>query len=300
MRFIRAKAVVAGLGLALSLAACGDAGDDDDGGDDVEVQENAADEFDDGTRMKELAETGKIVVGVRYDQPGLGFKGATDDIPERLRHRGRQAAGRRPRHRPGGPTRSPTRRRSPTTESRSSRRARSTWCWRRTPSPTSVASSRPDRAVLPHRSAGAGPADSDVESIGDLAGQEVCSVTGSTSSTGSTRRAPRASASTATPSASRRCWTAPCPRCPPTARSSPGSPRRTRALKVVGEAFSEERIGVGYSLDSPEMCEWINGVLRSPSRTARGRRRSRTPSPFWCRVSRTSGPRRVSRGLTHR
>ena len=32
-------------------------------------------------------------------------------------------------------------------------------------------------------------------------------------------------------------------------------------LKVVGEEFSEERIGVGYSLDHPEMCEWINGVL---------------------------------------
>ena len=82
MRFIRAKAVVAGLGLALSMAACGDAGDDDDGGEDVEVAENAADEFDDGTRMKELAEAGTITVGVRYDQPGLGFKGATDEIPE--------------------------------------------------------------------------------------------------------------------------------------------------------------------------------------------------------------------------
>ena len=102
MRFIRAKAVLAGVGLALSMAACGDAGDDDDGGDDVEVQENAADEFDDGTRMKELAEAGKITVGVRYDQPGLGFKGATDDTPVRLRRRGRQAAGGRPRHRPGG------------------------------------------------------------------------------------------------------------------------------------------------------------------------------------------------------
>ena len=29
MRFIRTKAAVAGIGLALSLAACGDAGDDE-------------------------------------------------------------------------------------------------------------------------------------------------------------------------------------------------------------------------------------------------------------------------------
>ena len=28
-------------------------------------------------------------------------------------------------------------------------------------------------------------------------------------------------------------------------------------LKVVGEQFSEERIGVGYSKDRPEMCQWI-------------------------------------------
>ena len=81
MRFIRAKAVAAGFGLALSMAACGDAGDDDSGGADVEVEENAADDFDDGTRMKELADSGKVVIGVKYDQPGLGFKGATDDIP---------------------------------------------------------------------------------------------------------------------------------------------------------------------------------------------------------------------------
>ena len=32
-------------------------------------------------------------------------------------------------------------------------------------------------------------------------------------------------------------------------------------LKVVGEPFSEERYGVGYSPDHPEMCEWINEQL---------------------------------------
>ena len=31
--------------------------------------------------MKELAEAGKIMIGVKYDQPGIGFKGATDDMP---------------------------------------------------------------------------------------------------------------------------------------------------------------------------------------------------------------------------
>ena len=32
-------------------------------------------------------------------------------------------------------------------------------------------------------------------------------------------------------------------------------------LKVVGKPFSEERIGVGYSIDRPEMCQWIVDTL---------------------------------------
>ena len=33
-------------------------------------------------------------------------------------------------------------------------------------------------------------------------------------------------------------------------------------LKVVGDEFSEERIGVGYSKDHPEMCQWITDTLK--------------------------------------
>ena len=63
MKHLRIKAALVATCLALTMAACGDAGDDDDGTD-VEAQENAAEDFDDGTRMKEIAEAGKIVVGV--------------------------------------------------------------------------------------------------------------------------------------------------------------------------------------------------------------------------------------------
>ena len=45
------------------------------------MKENAADDFEDGTKMKELAEAGEITVGVKYDQPGMGFKDASSDIP---------------------------------------------------------------------------------------------------------------------------------------------------------------------------------------------------------------------------
>ena len=111
--------------------------------------ENAADSFEAGTRMKELADTGKITIGVKFDQPGIGFKGAADDVPTGFdlemgkilaAYLGIDAR-----------ATSPGRRRSPTTASRSSRAARSTWSSRRTPSPTSAArsSARPARTTSP-------------------------------------------------------------------------------------------------------------------------------------------------------
>ena len=79
MRFKRTKASLAVLGLALSLAACGDAGTDTKSVD-VEVSKDA--KFDPGTRMAELADKGTINVGVKYDQPGLGFNETGSDMPK--------------------------------------------------------------------------------------------------------------------------------------------------------------------------------------------------------------------------
>lgn len=75
MRFTRTKAGVAGLGLALSLAACGG---DDDGGE-VPVTENP--DFEAGTTMAELSDAGKMTVGTKFDQPGFGLLGL-EDVPE--------------------------------------------------------------------------------------------------------------------------------------------------------------------------------------------------------------------------
>jgi glutamate transport system substrate-binding protein len=33
-------------------------------------------------------------------------------------------------------------------------------------------------------------------------------------------------------------------------------------LEVVGEPFSEERYGIGYSKKYPEMCQWITDTLK--------------------------------------
>ena len=45
------------------------------------VVNDAAAKFEDGTRMKELAEAGNVKIGVKYDQPGIGFKSPTSDTP---------------------------------------------------------------------------------------------------------------------------------------------------------------------------------------------------------------------------
>ena len=80
MRIIRTRAAIVGACLALTLAACGDAGSDDEGRD-VGADKDAASSLKDGTRMKEIADSGKIKVGVKFDQPGLGFKDAASDSP---------------------------------------------------------------------------------------------------------------------------------------------------------------------------------------------------------------------------
>ena len=46
-------------------------------------------------------------------------------------------------------------------------------------------------------------------------------------------------------------------------------------LEVVGEPFSEERYGVGYTKDAEGMCEFINETIEGRSTTAPGPRRSR-------------------------
>jgi glutamate transport system substrate-binding protein len=75
MRFTRTKAVLAAAGLSLALAGCG-GGEE---GVDVEVADNP--EFEQGTTMATLAEDGAITIGVKYDQPGIGYLEPGADAP---------------------------------------------------------------------------------------------------------------------------------------------------------------------------------------------------------------------------
>lgn len=76
MRIRKIKAALVTVGVVATLAACGS-----DGGDtDVEVADSP--EFASGTTMAELADAGEITIGVKYDQPGIGFLEPGADAPE--------------------------------------------------------------------------------------------------------------------------------------------------------------------------------------------------------------------------
>lgn len=65
---MRLRALALSGATALLLAACGGG----DGGVDVEVQENP--KFESGSTMAKLSDAGSIKIGVKADQPGVGFK----------------------------------------------------------------------------------------------------------------------------------------------------------------------------------------------------------------------------------
>jgi glutamate transport system substrate-binding protein len=80
MRLRHTTALALSAVLALSLAACGD--DSESGsGDHIEVTVADNPTFDDGTTMAKLAAAGTMTIGVKIDQPGIGFLRPGDDIP---------------------------------------------------------------------------------------------------------------------------------------------------------------------------------------------------------------------------
>jgi len=248
--------------MASSLAACGDAGDDSDDGIDVDVQENAAEEFDEGTRMRELADSGTIKIGVKYDQPGIGFKGATDDVPVGFDPEIGKVLAADLGIAPEDIT------------------------WVETISANREAFLQEGEVDLVIASYSitderkqvvgqAGPyyvtgqqllvkSDSTIESLADVKGTEVCSVTGSTSldnieAEGATPRGFDTYSECVDQVLNGTV----------DAMTTDGAillgyaAEHPDELKVVVEPFSEERYGVGYSLDHPEMCQWIVDTIQA-------------------------------------
>ncbi|WP_370614538.1 glutamate ABC transporter substrate-binding protein [Mumia sp. Pv 4-285] len=268
MKIRRTKIAVIAAAAALALAGCGDAGDDDGGDGDggsgggfsPEVVSDAS--FDDGTRTAEIADAGTVKIGVKFDQPGIGFKSATSDTPEGFDpNMGKILAaklGIEPDKIEWVETISDNR--EPFLQNSTVDFVIASY---------SITDER--RQVVGQ----AGPyyvtgqqllvaADDDsINGPDDLSGKKVCSVTGSTSIKTVEEEYGATPAGFDTYS-----------ECVEQLQSGSVDAVTTDGailagyaaedpdnLKVVGEPFSEERYGIGYNKDAAGMCEFINETL---------------------------------------
>ncbi|UAL30800.1 glutamate ABC transporter substrate-binding protein [Nocardioides rotundus] len=264
MRVRSTVAAMATTGLMLALAACGDAGGGSAGdGPDVEVKEDAASQFDDGTKMKELADAGKIKVGVKYDQPGLGYKDAASDVPTGFDIEMAKILVASLGIDPEDTSKvewveTISDNREPFLQDGTVDLVLATY---------SITDER--RQLVgqagPYMVTGQQllvPADSDVESTEDLQGKRVCAASGSTSLENIEAEGMKGVPLDSYTDCVDRLMSGGVD-----AVSTDGSilaglaAENEGELKVVGEPFSEERIGVGYNKDNPEMCQWIVDTL---------------------------------------
>ena len=252
-------AIVAAIS-ALILGACGDAGGDKDPVDN-KVDDSAASKFKDGTAMKALAKAGKVKIGVKYDQPGLGFKTAGEDQPAGFDVEMAKLVAAKLGIKADD---------IEWVETISDNRE--PFLQKGTVDFVFASYSINDerRKVVGQ----AGPyfltgqqllvkKGSSIKSVDDIKGKEVCSVTGSTSldqikTKGATARGfetysqcrdqvlDGAVDSMSTDGAILLGYAALNP----------------DELEVVGEPFSEERIGMGYSKDKPELCQFMTDAIQ--------------------------------------
>jgi glutamate transport system substrate-binding protein len=262
MRFIRTKAALVGASLAFTLAACGDAGNDDEGSD-VGADKDAASSLEDGTRMKEIADAGTIKVGVKYDQPGLGFKDAASDVPSGFDVEVAKILvsklGIDPESDKVEWVETVSDNREPFLRSGKVDLVLASY---------SITDER--RQLVgqtgPYMVTGQQvlvKSDSDVTGIADLKGKEVCSVTGSTSIDKINEEGAKGVGFDSYSECVQKVLDGTVEGMSTDGTILAGFAAQNEGdLKVVGEPFSEERIGVGYSKDSPEMCAWINETLQ--------------------------------------
>jgi len=267
MKIRRTKIAVIAAAAALTLAGCGDAGNDDDGdggdagnGFSPEVVEDAS--FDDGTRMAEISEAGTVKIGVKFDQPGIGFKAAGADAPEGFDpNMGKILAAKL-----GIPAdkiewvETISDNREPFLQNSTVDFVIASY---------SITDER--RQVVGQ----AGPyyvtgqqllvqeSNDDIKGPEDLKGKKVCSVTGSTSIATVEEKYGATPAGFDTYSqcvdqlktGSVDAVTTDGAILAGYAAQDPGT------MKVVGEPFSEERYGIGYNKDQAGMCEFVNETL---------------------------------------
>lgn len=259
MRFTRTKAVLVGLALAATTAACGSAGSSDSGPKvDVNKDTSSLTGY-----MKQLADKGTINVGVKFDQPGLGFKGAADNEPAGFDIEMAKilvaSLGIDPNSSKVNWIETVSDNREPFLQAGKVDLVLASY---------SITDER--RKVVGQ----AGPYmvtgqqllvknDSKVTGPDDLKGKEVCSVTGSTSLDGVKEHGMKPVGFDTYSQCVDKVLDGTVE-----AMSTDGSillgyaAQHEGELKVVGDPFTEERIGVGYSKKHPEMCQWITDTIK--------------------------------------
>jgi len=257
----RTRFAVIAAAAALILGACGSAGEEDKSPVDTKVDKNAASKFEDGTTMKALAESGKVKIGVKYDQPGLGFKAAGDDQPTgfdvEMAKLVAAKLGIKASDIEWVETISDNR--EPFLEKGTVDFVFASY---------SITDDR--RKVVGQ----AGPyfltgqqllvkKGSPIKGVDDIKGKEVCSVTGSTSlATAEAKGAKVRGFETYSQCRDQVLDGA------IDSMTTDGSILLGYAalnpdeLEVVGETFSEERIGMGYAKDKPELCQFLTDTIK--------------------------------------
>lgn len=257
---MRLRMAALGAVASLILAGCGNAGEEGANPVDNEVDENAAANFEAGTAMAELAEAGKIKIGVKYDQPGLGFKRAGQDAPTGFDVEiGKILAANL------GIPASDIQWVETISDNREPFLQKGTVDF--VVATYSITDER--REVVGQ----AGPyyvtgqqilvrKGSDIRGPDDVRGEQVCSVTGSTSLEQIEAKGARGVGFETYSQCRDQVLDGAVG-----AMTTDGSillgyaAENPDELEVVGEPFSEERYGVGYSKDDPELCQFIVGTL---------------------------------------
>ena len=261
---IRKKGIAIGAGLVLALGAftaCGDAGNDDEGRD-VDAKSDCDGKFEAGSPMQKLADSGKVRVGVKFDQPGLGFKGATSDMPAGFDIEIAKILVADlcidPSSKDVTWEETVSDNREPFLQSKKVDLVLASY------------SITDDRQKVVGQT---GPymvtgqqllvkSDSKVGKVEDLAGKEVCSVTGSTSIDRINEKGAKGVGFDSYSECVQKVLDGTVE-----GMSTDGSilagfaAENEGELKVVGEPFSEENIGVGYNKQQPQMCQWVNDTL---------------------------------------
>jgi glutamate transport system substrate-binding protein len=261
MRLRRTKAALLAAGLVTALVACGEAGEDDSESENPEQDVAEDTNFPEGSQMAEFEQAGSIRIGTKYDQPGLGFRAAGEDTPTGFDVEiGEIIAGKLGIE--AGDIE-----------------------WVETISDNREPFLQQDKvdlviasySITPERRAVVGQmgpyyatgqqllvsADSDIQSVEDVKGQEVCSVTGSTSleqieEAGAIGRGFDTYSECAEQVLNGQVEAA----------TTDGAillgyaAQRPDELKVVGEEFSEELYGIGYfPKDDTEFCNFLRDTI---------------------------------------